>query len=154
MTRIGIYIYGNILESKFRVGNVHADFGCAPAVMENHGKVTLIAERNYMENETKPVADETKPVVVEEIATGKKYRIRIRKLTPRECMRLMDVEDTYTDKMQEHHLVTKVLNKNGVPTEVISGKGHLYKQAGNSIVVNVLCALFAQMGLKGSKTWD
>ena len=52
----------------------------------------------------------------------------IRKLTPREYWRLMDFDDEDFDKAQ------KVVNN-----------GQLYKQAGNSIVVNVLVAIFGQM---------
>ena len=46
---------------------------------------------------------------------------RIRKLTPRECWRLMDFDDTDFDK-----------------AEKVCSNTQLYKQAGNSIVVNVL----------------
>lgn len=53
---------------------------------------------------------------------------RIRKLTPRETWRLMDFSDKDFDK------ATKV-----------NSSTQLYKQAGNSIVVNVLTAIFGQM---------
>lgn len=53
--------------------------------------------------------------------------IRIRKLTPRECWRLMGFEDTDFDRVQ------------GI------SNSQLYKQAGNSIVVNVLEALLMQL---------
>lgn len=52
----------------------------------------------------------------------------IRKLTPRECWRLMGFYDTDFDK-------AKAVNSNS----------QLYKQAGNSIVVNVLEAIFKEM---------
>lgn len=58
---------------------------------------------------------------------GKKFRIR--KLTPRECFRLMGVDDADIDKMQ----------KAG-----ISNSGQ-YKLAGNSIVVDVLYHIFRKM---------
>lgn len=58
---------------------------------------------------------------------GKKFRIR--KLTPRECFRLMGVDDQDIDKMQ----------KAG-----ISNSGQ-YKLAGNSIVVDVLYHIFRKM---------
>ena len=48
--------------------------------------------------------------------------LRIRKLTPRECWRLMGFDDADFDKAQ----ATGMSNS------------QLYKQAGNSIVVNVL----------------
>lgn len=59
--------------------------------------------------------------------------VRIRKLTPKECWRLMD----FTDEEFE------AAEKAGV------SKTQLYKQAGNSIVVSVLAAIFKNMFLKG-----
>lgn len=54
--------------------------------------------------------------------------MRIRKLTPREYWRLMDFDDEDYDKA----------------SRVVS-ESQLYKQAGNSIVVNVLTAIFGQL---------
>lgn len=54
---------------------------------------------------------------------------RIRKLTPRECFRLMDVDDKDIDKIQAA----------GIP------KTQQYKLAGNSIVVSCLYHLFRKM---------
>ena len=51
--------------------------------------------------------------------------LRIRKLTPKECWRLMGFDDEDFDKAAQHNSNTQ-----------------LYKQAGNSIVVNVLEAIF------------
>lgn len=53
---------------------------------------------------------------------------RIRKLTPRECFRLMDFTDADFDK-----------------AKAVNSETQLYKQAGNSIVVNVLTAIIGQM---------
>ena len=53
---------------------------------------------------------------------------RVRKLTPKECFRLMGVADTDSDK------ITAVLSKS-----------RCYQVAGNSIVVDVLAAIFDQM---------
>lgn len=58
---------------------------------------------------------------------GKKFRIR--KLTPRECFRLMGVDDADIDKIQ---------------ASGISNSGQ-YKLAGNSIVVDVLYHIFRKM---------
>ncbi len=54
--------------------------------------------------------------------------LRIRKLTPKECWRLMGFDDADFEKAAQ-------LNSNA----------QLYKQAGNSIVVDVLCYIFGQM---------
>lgn len=56
------------------------------------------------------------------------HPLRIRKLTPKECWRLMgfDDEDFYK-------------------AEKVCSNSQLYKQAGNSIVVNVLMAIFKEL---------
>ena len=55
-------------------------------------------------------------------------QFRIRKLTPRECWRLMDFTDEQFDRAQK-----------------VNSDSQLYKQAGNSIVVNVLYMIFKEM---------
>ena len=62
---------------------------------------------------------------------------RIRKLTPRECGRLMAVKDADISKMAE-----------------VNSNSQLYKQFGNSIVVAVLEAMFRNLNIDGVKTWD
>ena len=57
-----------------------------------------------------------------------KMDYRIRKLTPKECWRLMGFEDEDFNKAAE-----------------INSNTQLYKQAGNSIVVNVLVEIFKQL---------
>ena len=53
---------------------------------------------------------------------------RIRKLTPRECWRLMDFSDEDFEKAAE-----------------VNSNTQLYKQAGNSIICNVLVAILGQL---------
>lgn len=55
-------------------------------------------------------------------------QVRIRKLTPREYWRLMGFTDEDFDKAKE-----------------VNSDTQLYKQAGNSIVVQVLESIFKQM---------
>lgn len=55
---------------------------------------------------------------------------RIRKLTPRECGRLMGVSDEDIDKMV-----------------AVNSNTQLYKQFGNSIVVDVMCAMFKNLNI-------
>ena len=62
-------------------------------------------------------------------ATGATDGFRIRKLTPRECFRLMGVSDADIDKIQAAGI----------------SKSQQYKMAGNSIVVNCLAAIFRQL---------
>ena len=65
---------------------------------------------------------------------------RIRKLTPRECFRLMDVTDTDFDKL----LVIETTGKDNKPKRVISDS-QLYKMAGNSIVVSCMYLIFENL---------
>lgn len=55
---------------------------------------------------------------------------RIRKLTPRECGRLMGVSDEDISKMAE-----------------VNSNTQLYKQFGNSIVVDVMCKMFSNLDI-------
>lgn len=71
-------------------------------------------------------------VAIKQNTTGKyiypKYRIR--KLTPRECGRLMGVSDEDIDKMA-----------------AVNSDSQLYKQFGNSIVVDIMCAMFENLNI-------
>ncbi len=63
---------------------------------------------------------------------GVKYLIRIRKLTPNECFRFMGVDDEDFKK-----------------AESVNSNTQLYKQAGNSIVVDCLAKIFENLNLEG-----
>ena len=54
--------------------------------------------------------------------------LKIRKLTPKECWRLMGFDDEDVDK-----------------ASLVNSNTQLYKQAGNSIVVNVLVAILKEL---------
>ena len=58
-----------------------------------------------------------------------KHDFRIRKLTPKECWRLMGFDDSDFDKAKAAGI----------------SNAQLYKQAGNSIVVNVLQYIFRNL---------
>lgn len=58
-------------------------------------------------------------------------QLRIRKLIPRECGRLMDVTDEDISKMEE-----------------VNSRSQLYKQFGNSIVVAVMVAMFRNLNIE------
>jgi len=68
---------------------------------------------------------------------GEIYLIRIRKLIPLECWRLMGFTDEDFYK-----------------AEKVNSNTQLYKQAGNSIVCNCLEAIFSQMNIKGVTAWN
>lgn len=85
-------------------GRIYDQNGACPTIRANSGG----------HNEIKTVVVETD--------------IRVRKLTPKECWRLMGFDDDSFDRAAQ-----KVSNS------------QLYKQAGNSIVVDVLMAIFGEM---------
>ncbi len=62
--------------------------------------------------------------------------LRIRKLTPKECYRLMGFEDEAFEKAAQ-----------------VNSNTQLYKQAGNSIVVDVLVAIFDNLLVHSRSTW-
>ena len=64
-----------------------------------------------------------------------KLQHSIRKLTPRECGRLMGVSDEDIDKMA-----------------AVNSNTQLYKQFGNSIVVDVMCAMFKNLNINQGDT--
>lgn len=66
-----------------------------------------------------------------------KYKIRIRKITPIECWRLMGFTDS------DYHKAEKV-----------NSKTQLAKQAGNSIVVTCLMGIFSQLNIVGVPKWN
>ena len=94
-----IEVIGNYSPSNHDVSRIVSQNGIAPTVKENHGTVTAT-----MQN------------------------LRIRKLTPKECWRLMGFDDEDFEK-----------------AEKVNSNTQLYKQAGNSIVVDVLENIFIEL---------
>lgn len=72
------------------------------------------------------------PSVTEEPLNTKKFRVR--RLTPKECWRLMGIAD------EDYEKASKVVSNT-----------QLYKQAGNAIVVNVLEGIFSNMPFSSTK---
>ena len=94
-----IKVIGNYSPSNHDASRIVSQNGIAPTVKENHGTVTAT-----MQN------------------------LRIRKLTPKECWRLMGFDDEDFEK-----------------AEKVNSNTQLYKQAGNSIVVDVLENIFIEL---------
>ena len=92
-----IDIIGNYSKSNYLATAIVNKNGICPTVRENHGQVTGIKVIDKMGN------------------------LRIRKLTPKECFRLMGFDDADFEK-----------------AEKVNSNTQLYKQAGNSIVVSVV----------------
>ena len=118
-----------------------------PAVLENAkpSKQTVKAQR-VCPNRDKFLA------VVDSLKEGQ--YLRIRRLTPEECLRFMGVEELYLNRVLQPY---ETLAKEGYTKEqiarlmYINGRRYktsdysLYGRAGNSIVVNVLSAVFASI---------
>lgn len=71
------------------------------------------------------------------MANGATAVFRIRKLTPRECWRLMDFKDSDFDR-----------------AAAVNSGTQLYSQAGNSLVRKVMAAIFSQLNMKGVMPWN
>lgn len=91
--------------------------------------LTTVQKDNYIveTSERTDVVPEAFQKFIYEI-DGELYLIRIRKLTPLECWRLMGFYDSDYEK-----------------ASAVNSNTQLYKQAGNSIVKQVLMAVFSQM---------
>lgn len=112
--------------SKLRRGRVQGGGNISPTITTSCG-VCKIMSKEMIEEQIKPKRIED--------YLYKDYGIF--KLTERECLRLMAVSDEDIDKMAE-----------------VNSKSQLYKQAGNSIVLTVLMAIFSQLHIKGVKAWN
>lgn len=117
-------------------------------VLRKVGRMELPKSEIYDNDETWEQQSETEeldeiPATGEETVDDYLYRAKdgeyygIFKLSPRECLRLMDVHDADIDKML-----------------AVNSRSQCYKQAGNSIVVAVLSAIFSQLNIKGVKPWN
>lgn len=98
-----IIVVGNSVKSGHAAGNVVDDKGIAPTVMENHGTVTKV------------------------VAPGRR-KVRVRKLTEKECWRLMAVKD------EDYCLVARHQSSSS-----------MYHLAGDSIVTTCNMAIFGEL---------
>lgn len=124
--------------SKLRRGRVQQNgdvVGALTASADNHCV--------YEGKEMSPKADHHNAVM---------ERYRIRKLTPRECFRLMDMDDADIDKIDAYRIRTTL--KSGVVKEKPISKSAKYKCAGNSICVGVLYHIFRCMFIPNQPEYD
>ena len=144
-------------------GEVYESTGLAPTLTTNKGEGVKIIQRahgynqggehdiaptltsnSYQENNLVKVVDFYNKITKDEVGTltssggGSTVRAgsfgitdgyRIRKLTPRECWRLQGFPDWAFDKAQE-----------------VNSNSQLYKQAGNSVTVNVIEVIAKELG--------
>lgn len=144
----GVKVIGNIYDNNVQGGRIYSTKGMAPTIDTAMGgnrepkipSYTRDANGQVVDRHLKEVANtihggtggggNTDSYVVE---TG----YRIRKLTERECFRLMDVDDADIDKIQAAGI----------------SKSQRYKLAGNSIVTNVLFHIFRELFIdKGNES--
>lgn len=106
--------------SNTRRGRVQSNGQVSPTVTAETTGICRIEENNMIDNDG--------------------YRYRIRKLTPCECWRLMDIAG-------ENDVNFKA-------AEAVNSNTQLYKQAGNSIIRSVLMGVFSQLDIKGIQKWN
>lgn len=97
---LGVVTLGNYTPSNHEASRIVDKEYAAPTIKENHGTITATQTSD----------------------------LRIRKLTPKECFRLMGVKDEDYEKIAKNQ-----------------SDGSLYHLAGDSIVVDVLKAIFKEM---------
>lgn len=133
-----VKVMGQMNETFEMQGRVYDKSGLCPAIRTFQGGglqpkiVDDVQDRDYGDIQPAQLSGESYKFLLEE---AKKYRIR--KLTPRECWRLMGFADEDFDRASS-----------------VNSNAQLYKQAGNSIVRQVLMALFSQLNIKGVKPWN
>lgn len=137
-----VNIVGNYSPSNHNASSIVDSNGIAPTVMENHGTITATVVKEYSDYSLQKIKGnlvDTNDVVGTITANAMqslnhdnchivKHNLRIRKLTPRECYRLMGFSDQAFDLAQPNQ-----------------SNSSLYHQAGDSIVVNVLMAIFKEL---------
>lgn len=133
---LGVCVIGNYMPSGHEASRVVDNEGIAPTIKENHGTITATNEprviggigekksnggtqwyqqdRVYDNNISPTLTSTANPYYPDK-------QLRIRKLTPCECWKLMGFDKSDFDKASQ-----------------VNSNAQLYKQAGNSIVVNVL----------------
>ena len=74
--------------------------------------------------------------LIDESKEIQQHSLRIRKLTPKECYRLMGFDDEAFERAEQ-----------------VNSNTQLYKQAGNSIVVDVLVAIFDNLLVHSESAW-
>lgn len=147
----GIKVVGELKPNFNQSGNVYDTSGIAPTIRTMQGgnlepKIAIkeATKKGYAEAEVGDSVNLSHPGsktrrgrvgkgVANTLLTGESQGVvdsdfRIRKLTPRECWRLQGFPDWAFDKAQE-----------------VNSNSQLYKQAGNSVTVNVIAAIAKEL---------
>ena len=116
------------------IKTINRNFGAKGKVL-NLDEFSLIEKMTYPSRINQKINETICQTLVSAMGTGggnvpviNKKNNRLRKLTPKECWRLMGFNDEDFEKASK-----------------VNSNTQLYKQAGNSIVVNVLMAIFKEL---------
>lgn len=145
-------IVGNKQLNPFR-GSVEGTSPCITSACGAGGGMTpMLTDADLETTKTKEF--------IEQVRGHEEIRYRIRKLTPRECFRLMGVDDADIDKIQlypfghdikypSYSYEERLAGMSDEEKRILMRKGisnsQQYKLAGNSIVVDVLYHIFRKM---------
>lgn len=111
------------LSDRAKIGIVRSSYICRNKLIQKSNICSTLCARDYKEPKC---IIENGGGIKPNMTDAELKQLAIRKLTPKECWRLMGFDDEDFDKARE------------IPTS----DAQLYKQAGNSIVVDVLEAIF------------
>lgn len=88
-------------------------------------------------------------MIRQELISDKKHACRLRKITPQEALRIMGVEEKYIKRMTNPRVELKELGYTDKQIDNLlvhqNKDKDLYRQAGNSIVVDVLYYIFEEL---------
>jgi DNA (cytosine-5)-methyltransferase 1 len=142
ITEPKVNVVGNYSPSNHNASSIVDSNGLVPTVMENYGTITgvVVKETIIYDDYNSSIRKDQDTIGTITTMIGrdserhgfklieKTNNLRIRKLTPRECYRLMGFSDQAFDLAQPNQ-----------------SNSSLYHQAGDSIVVNVLMELFRSL---------
>ena len=126
-------------ESQTRRGRVQDNGNTCPTLTAQNQEIVRIEKVGQISNDGSQCGTVYSDSVISPTLTAGTHgdanskvftQYRIRKLTPRECERLMGVSDDDISKMA-----------------AVNSNTQLYKQFGNSIVVDVMCAMFRNLNI-------
>jgi DNA (cytosine-5)-methyltransferase 1 len=112
--------------STFRRGRVQGEGKISPTILTTVGICKIMDEQMVKEKLNKENVEDY-------LVNG----YGVFKLSPRECLRLQNVAENDIDKMM-----------------AVNSNTRCYMQAGNSICVSVLMAIFSQLNIKGVTPWN
>lgn len=122
-----ITVVGSKQQNAYRGSTENISPTLTEAMGMGGGQIPMLTDATIEETKTDNFMAQVRKQNLPERLKGKKFRVR--KMTPRECFRLMGVDDKDIDKIQ---------------ASGISNSAQ-YKLAGNSIVVDTLYHLFRKM---------